>query len=1064
MSRHLKGKRRRIAIGADGNRIDLYRIPTANEQAANAAYLVRFAENAQRRREAEAAFLVEADEDDARSNHFDDDGGGDFNDMSPPHQHNDADSDASLSDADVDDAAAWVGDDSADEDGTLPHTSNPSKYVRNQSEMMHVFQALESKILAECSLHLTPDLHNLKLILMRHGYMASSHKKPKHAFELSVVELGVKMREKGVAYQTIANVFLGTDTEDARQQCLYEPLMNSKPRPVLGAAKLVALVVRGERTPKLLCQRLSMASVQESILALHLVVVEVMECSNFIAGSEEEKKATKITDIGMIIISVCRHGTILEFYDADTERHVYADTAIANLQRRFPNRKLVFCYDVVCKLLSHMLFFGLVLPFIMILPALHCYAHGKGIAIGADGNRIDLYRIPTANEQAANAAYLVRFAENAQRRREAEAAFLVEADEDDARSNHFDDDGGGDFNDMSPPHQHNDADSDASLSDADVDDAAAWVGDDSADEDGTLPHTSNPSKYVRNQSEMMHVFQALESKILAECSLHLTPDLHNLKLILMRHGYMASSHKKPKHAFELSVVELGVKMREKGVAYQTIANVFLGTDTEDARQQCLYEPLMNSKPRPVLGAAKLVALVVRGERTPKLLCQRLSMASVQESILALHLVVVEVMECSNFIAGSEEEKKATKITDIGMIIISVCRHGTILEFYDADTERHVYADTAIANLQRRFPNRKLVFCYDVVCKLLSHMLFFGLVLPFIMILPALHCYAHGKGCRCRFSSYELMGTGTKMDGEVHERTNSALSRSIGLSQKETLGNRLLALALRMDDIARGKLRTFAAWTCQVLTGVFVRLSDLENELGPVSKENRSSYASVVHENRKKRRLIARDASRTSGGDQAVESSTLRLKVYDFARTIISLERMLNQRQGTEATTRMKAALAAAHKSVNKLLREYNEMPHGEPLTFTDVKKDASTGGWQDDAETVYWRLMEELFWQLGHLTNTRDYYVERQLEYWPVVRNHIERLENPRHRNAAKCLLQKAEDTDAFFLKQAHDLYVKFTTVREGGSLPFCWEHLKEIQDEFDKGELGALGKQHLLL
>jgi hypothetical protein len=92
----------------------------------------------------------------------------------------------------------------------------------------------------------------------------------------------------------------------------------------------------------------------------------------------------------------------------------------------------------------------------------------------------------------------------------------------------------------------------------------------------------------------------------------------------------------------------------------------------------------------------------------------------------------------------------------------------------------------------------------------------------------------------------MMGTGTLLDGEGHERTNSRLSRSIGLTRRETTGNREQDIALVMEENNRVKRRNFLTSSDKKIKSVFTKLTTLAQPGWP-THDNRGRYCSYTKE-------------------------------------------------------------------------------------------------------------------------------------------------------------------------------------------------------------------------
>lgn len=90
---------------------------------------------------------------------------------------------------------------------------------------------------------------------------------------------------------------------------------------------------------------------------------------------------------------------------------------------------------------------------------------------------------------------------------------------------------------------------------------------------------------------------------------------------------------------------------------------------------------------------------------------------------------------------------------------------------------------------------------------LIHSKVYGLLaLVYILFLPVMHAYCHGLECQSCFSPRMIMGLGTKIDGEGHERTFSYLSKRIGTTIRATIENRELEITMMLENLARDRVR------------------------------------------------------------------------------------------------------------------------------------------------------------------------------------------------------------------------------------------------------------------
>ncbi|KAJ3067748.1 hypothetical protein HDU98_009045 [Podochytrium sp. JEL0797] len=478
--------------------------------------------------------------------------------------------------------------------------------------------------------------------------------------------------------------------------------------------------------------------------------------------------------------------------------------------------------------------------------------------------------------------------------------------------------------------------------------------------------SSHDFRSMLHSFSSQHVQQCVRVRL---CRVH----SDSAPITLMREGFMACGVTKPGHAFSISMVHLGLKMRAKGMAYQTIAEVFMDSDTKGARQLNLYTPFMDAirqyagLPHRIrhgllteetvdqFGSSKTTCpscmgtcnstspfvFTIDGFKSAKhfkhgggthgffkwlaSFFSKPGVDHVEAAKQAGRVVPQGASGCGgNFVAGSDAEKVGSKYLDVGMIVHMDCRHDLVLKTFDASTEKMVYADTCVAWARDNFPNRRIVFGYDVVCKWVSHARVYGLGLPYIYFMPAMHVYAHGIDCQCRYGPHVILGLGWSINGEGHERFNAWLSKSIGLTVSETHENRHLDIALVVEDYNITKLKGLVQWTKGVLKTNLKRLRAIAVEFGPATITSRDPYVDVIARNRRTRALVARKVERViNNPTHAEQHESSRVKLSNLVRIIVSMEHKLNLKVGTTIASQMRTSLQAHYETVAHQMREHN---------------------------------------------------------------------------------------------------------------------------------------------
>ena len=171
-----------------------------------------------------------------------------------------------------------------------------------------------------------------------------------------------------------------------------------------------------------------------------------------------------------------------------------------------------------------------------------------------------------------------------------------------------------------------------------------------------------------------------------------------------------------------------------------------------------------------------------------------------------------------------------------------------------------------------------------------------------------------------------MGTGTTLDGEGHERTNSVLSRSIASTRFETAGNRQQDIAWLLEYNNRKKEEHFIPNARQAASTVFVRLHDTYTTLnGRVGRFVRChkerfllkyiySYVSNVVYNNTLRKDALKNIALSK--ERNPPESALRADIATDIRAIVNLERLLKSKIGTTKASKMRKRVKTLRSKVD----------------------------------------------------------------------------------------------------------------------------------------------------
>ncbi|ORY45336.1 hypothetical protein BCR33DRAFT_765724 [Rhizoclosmatium globosum] len=575
----------------------------------------------------------------------------------------------------------------------------------------------------------------------------------------------------------------------------------------------------------------------------------------------------------------------------------------------------------------------------------------------------------------------------------------------------------------------------------------------------TTPSGRTRSKKIRcceaargtGRRVLLHSLTGHEPAQLVTCPNHANG--HEMCVVLLRdYGFFPSRVHNTDHAFSFQLVSLGLKLRSLGVAFQVSAEAFFGTDHKDARDAGLYQPYMDAVRQLAvikhhthhgtvtpelaeeLGIGQTVCPACIGGDEPsgpaaftmdgfesanKKSTERggggshgsFEFTSVYFKEPAVQDVVAEAKaakQTSRPKLGCDAQHKAGGVgglksvgKDIDMIIhVDCAAHSLVHRVYDVKGgERLVYADDVINWGKETFKSRGFVLGYDVACKELSHLDFYGLLqsiistILFILFIPAMHVYAHGKDCLSLFSPRFLMGLGLTMDGEGHERVNSWLSRIIGLTQRETFENRRMDIVLFLEFYNWSKIRRLVSWTQEKLLATFAGLAEVKATLGHQWwKVEQAQYDVVVTAMTTLRQQLVERQNK----DVPSTKEDLRLQIDQLARSILSMDKHLSRAPGTKMSKRLNGALNSTFLELYKKLDELNAMePGNPPLTFAQVKAGltpAAVESSQSDVDSfvrLYFRYCEDLFHHQNYLKNMVGFYERREMEHWRVVKEKV---------------------------------------------------------------------------
>ncbi|KDO26934.1 hypothetical protein SPRG_20436 [Saprolegnia parasitica CBS 223.65] len=210
--------------------------------------------------------------------------------------------------------------------------------------------------------------------------------------------------------------------------------------------------------------------------------------------------------------------------------------------------------------------------------------------------------------------------------------------------------------------------------------------------------------------------------------------------------------------------------------------------------------------------------------------------------------------CSSNIAAGENDGKRS-LHDVNMVVHVGCRHEIAYAIVDVPFgEKLICADTLVEASVKPQDGRPLWLGYDVICKYMAHRKVNGLPEIDLGFLPAFHAYSHDTRCQAQFGPRSIMGTGTTLDGEGHERTNSVLSRSIASTRFETAGNRQQDIAWLLEYNNRKKEASYITLVTKAAKTAFTQAQHEYDSLNGCV----DSYASNLLVNTSRRTNIVKN--------------------------------------------------------------------------------------------------------------------------------------------------------------------------------------------------------------
>ncbi|KAI8850002.1 hypothetical protein BC829DRAFT_442476 [Chytridium lagenaria] len=370
---------------------------------------------------------------------------------------------------------------------------------------------------------------------------------------------------------------------------------------------------------------------------------------------------------------------------------------------------------------------------------------------------------------------------------------------------------------------------------------------------------------------------------------------------------------------------------------------------------------------------------------------------------ALTLLHYGLMPSSAMNPTGENDNKSGGRTEVAAIFGTFCRHEVSGNIYDIDVgEKLMYATTALLDIRKQYPNRKIALSYDICCKLAAHLKIHEVPPPYIMMLPKLHSYCHDHGCQSMFAPQLLLGLG-HFDGEGCERQWSILSKIIGSTHHQTFGNRRLTIALAMDYASIRKIASAPRVIAKNVGDALAQLNLLFHQ----------GVLTVIQD----KKITYKDALKSS------REHPLTIE----ARSIVGIRRQIKSRRGTTLTSKLRVKLKRHVYELSRLLKEYNDGNGREPqtrtrrpLTFNTFGALEAESNPQDEDivdETIsigvsdkltakeifdelklrhenndvleYWRCLEDLVLHQADLENAADHFAERRA-FWADVSGFVD--------------------------------------------------------------------------
>ncbi|KAJ3019127.1 UNVERIFIED_CONTAM: hypothetical protein HDU68_010814 [Siphonaria sp. JEL0065] len=327
--------------------------------------------------------------------------------------------------------------------------------------------------------------------------------------------------------------------------------------------------------------------------------------------------------------------------------------------------------------------------------------------------------------------------------------------------------------------------------------------------------------------------------------------------------------------------------------------------------------------------------------------------------------------CGTVFRAGEDNQLRDQRCDINAIFGSCCRH-QVMEFVIDVPKGEKLSDpvTAFLYLVSTYPGAKIIFFYDIVCKLLAHMKAQGLnIQPYLAMVPMLHIPVHGSICQVAYGPKLSLGSGS-LDGENIERTWADLEYHVAPTINQTFENREDSISLILENNATTKNKVFIPFVTKSIENAFTGIATVMTTLASFGGGELKSYLDTVKENIQTRSSLYNNPSYSKdefGTPELAAINYVKSKadhVQDEALDIWSqltslaaefqaIKNVSDLRRGTKAVTKATSQIRNVMTKMKELMALFNTLPDRHTQLESASVTETEDGGDTEKNKTIF---------------------------------------------------------------------------------------------------------------